>query len=128
MKLIKAATNTSYTLALDTGKKKTARYSAGNREFTGYVIDPKGVIKSIFKGDVRNRATSEQLLNALAEVSKMSEGSGSKGSATKGSDTKGSATKGSATKGSSTSGSATKGSTVQGSAAKGSSAKGSSKK
>ena len=37
-------TKTTFTLALDYGKKQTARYSAGQREFTGYVINPKGVI------------------------------------------------------------------------------------
>ena len=115
LKTIVKNTSTPFTLALDYGKKKTSRYSAGNREFTGYVINPKGVITKIFKGDLRNRANSTELLEAIAAAAPKAAG---KGSATKGSDTKGSGTKEAKTSGSDTKASATKGSDSKGSAKK----------
>lgn len=100
-------TKTTFTLALDNGKKQTPRYSAGRREFTGYVINPKGVITKVFEGDLRNRAKSAELIDAVKATMMKKEGSDSKGSdskkeasATKGSESKASSTKGSATKGS----------------------------
>ena len=67
-------------------KKKTSRYSAGRGEFTGYVINPEGTITSVFEGNLRNRAKSKELLEAVA---KASGGSGSKESGEKaGSDSK----------------------------------------
>ena len=39
LKKIKEKTKTTFTLGLDNGKEKTAMYSGGRREFTGYVID-----------------------------------------------------------------------------------------
>ena len=105
-------TKTTFTLALDNGKKQTPRYSAGRREFTGYVINPKGVITKVFEGDLRNRAKSAELIDAVKATMMKKEGSNSKGSdskkeasATKGSESKASSTKGSATKGSATKGS-----------------------
>ena len=85
LEAIKTKTKTKYTLALDNGKKQTARYSTGRGEFTGYVIDKTGEIKSIFKGNLRTRATSDQLLKALDSLSGES---GTKGSAAKGSNSK----------------------------------------
>ena len=114
---IKEKTKTTFTLALDTGKEQTPRYSVGRREFTGYVINPKGVITKVFQGDLRNRAKSAELIEAVKATSSTAEGSGSKESA-QGSATKGSATKGSATKGAPTKGSATKGSATKGSSSK----------
>lgn len=77
---IKERTKTPFTLALDLGKKKTGRYSSGNGEFTGYVINPEGTITSIFKGNLRKRAKSKELLEAVA---KAAGGSGSEGSGEK---------------------------------------------
>ena len=95
-------TKTTFTLALDNGKKQTPRYSAGRREFTGYVINPKGVITKVFEGDLRNRAKSAELIDAVKATMMKKEGSDSKGSdskkeasATKGSESKASSTKGS---------------------------------
>ncbi len=102
LKAIVEKTSTPFTLALDNGKKKTSRYSAGNREFTGYVINSKGVITKIFQGDLRNRAKSAELLEALGakkEMTDATEGSATK-EAAKGSETK-ATTQGSSTKGSS---------------------------
>jgi len=94
---IKKKTQTTFTLALDTGKEQTARYSAGEREFTGYVINSQGVIADVFKGDLKNRAKCSDSKGS------ESEGSGDKGSSSKASepaesDSKGSADKGPATK------------------------------
>ncbi len=103
LKAIVEKTSTPFTLALDNGKKKTSRYSAGNREFTGYVINSKGVITKIFQGDLRNRAKSAELLEALGAKKEMTDGD-AEGSSTKeaakGSETK-ATTQGSSTKGSS---------------------------
>ena len=109
-------TKTTFTLALDNGKKQTPRYSAGRREFTGYVINPKGVITKVFEGDLRRRAKSAELIEAVKATMKK-EGSGKKGSDSK---KEGSATKGSDSKGS---GAKAKGSESKASATKGSGAK-----
>ena len=100
-------TKTTFTLALNNGKKQPPRYSAGRREFTGYVNNPKGVITKVFEGDLRNRAKSAELIDAVKATMMKKEGSNSKGSdskkeasATKGSESKAASTKGSATKGS----------------------------
>ena len=93
-------TKTTFTLALDNGNEQTARYSTGRREFTGYVINPKGVITKVIEGDLRNRAKSAELIEAVKATMPKKEGSDAKGSDSKGSATKGSESKGSATKGS----------------------------
>lgn len=68
LEAIKKKTKVDFTLCLDTGKKKTARYSDGRREFTNYVIDPNGVVQEIIKGSLKTRANSEQLLSALKKI------------------------------------------------------------
>ena len=78
LEAIKEKTKTPFTLALDNGKKSTARYSGGKREFTGYVISPKGQIVKVIKGDLRNRAKSDELLTAISGGSSSKAGSGSK--------------------------------------------------
>ena len=86
LKKIKDKTETSFSLALDNDKKKTARYSTGRGEFTGYVINSNGIITSIFEGNLRNRAKSAELLDAISKAggsaskadSKNKGGSGSK--------------------------------------------------
>lgn len=100
LKKIKRSTEVPFTLCLDTGAEQTAKYSPGRREFDNYVIDQSGNIAAKIDGDLRNRATSEQLFTVLegltgeAEEAEAEEGSGTKpGSETKGSETKGSETK-----------------------------------
>ena len=56
-----------FTLALDQGAENTSRYSPGRMEFTSYVVDGTGVVRAIITGDLRNRAKSQQLLDAVAE-------------------------------------------------------------
>ena len=97
---IKEQTGTEFTLALDNGNKQTSRYSAGRREFHGYVINPKGVITKVFQGDKKNRAKAAEFLQAIKATSETAEGSASKESDAEGSASKES-TKGAA-KGSST--------------------------
>ena len=70
LKAILKKTSTTYTLALDNGKKKTARYSVGKGEFAGYVINPEGIITKIIQGDLRNRAKSAELLEAVEAATK----------------------------------------------------------
>ena len=81
LKAIKEKTNTSFTLALDNGKEQTSRYSAARGEFTGYVMSPKGEITKIIKGNLRDRAKSNELLEAVkasAGGSASKAGSGAK--------------------------------------------------
>ena len=97
LKMIKEKTETPFSLALDNGNKKTGRYSSGKGEFTGYVIDGEQMITKIIKGNLRTRAKSAELLEAVAAAggeagSETKDGSESKaGSASK---EKGSASKG----------------------------------
>lgn len=72
LKKIKEKTGTTFNLALDNGNKKTGRYSSGNKEFTGYVIDSDRVIRKIIKGSLKSRAKSAELLKAIeAATNKM---------------------------------------------------------
>ena len=107
LKKILAKTKTTFSLALDNGNKQTGRYSTGRREFTGYVIDASGVITSVFEGNLRNRAKSAELIEAVKAAKVSAEGESTQGSDSKGSDSKaksaeetGSATKEAAEKGS----------------------------
>ena len=118
LKKIVAKTETTFNLALDSGKEQTGRYSTGRREFTGYVINSKGIIANVFQGDLRNRAKAAELIDAVKAASAPAEGSGAKGSDAKGSDAKGSDAKGSDSKTTSSAGSATKEAAAEGSAKK----------
>ena len=113
LKKIVAKTETTFNLALDSGKEQTGRYSTGRREFTGYVINSKGIIANVFQGDLRNRAKAAELIDAVKAASAPAEGSGAKGSDAKGSDAKGSDSKTT-----SSAGSATKEAAAEGSAKK----------
>ena len=78
--MIKEKTKTEYRLALDNGNKQTGRFAPGRKDFSSYVVNREGVITKIIEGDLRNRAKSNELLEAVAEFAKA-------GSATKGSTT-----------------------------------------
>ena len=118
LKKIAAKTETTFNLALDNGKKQTGRYSTGRREFTGYVINAKGVIANVFKGDLRNRAKAAELIAAVKATSEPAEGSGSKDSDAKATETKGATSEGSGAKSSEATGSSAKESAAEGSAKK----------
>ena len=77
LKIIKNRQKVEFTLALDTGKAKTPGYSSRRGEFSSYVIDKDGVVQQIIKGDLRQRAKSQQL---LATLKKITAESGQKGS------------------------------------------------
>ena len=62
---IKDKIEADFTLALDTGKENTGKYSPGRREFASYVIDKSGVIQAVISGDLRNRAKSNELLETI---------------------------------------------------------------
>lgn len=109
LKIIETQTKTPYTLAVDLNNEKTGRYSTERGEFNGYVINSEGVITKIFEGDLRNRAKSNELLEAIKAASgSEADETGSETKEPAGSDTKGSGTTGSGTTGSSAKGSATK--------------------
>lgn len=104
LKKIVARTKTTFELALDGGNKQTSRYSTGRREFTGYVINTDGVITNVFEGDLRNRATSAELIKALKALGEPAEDSKAEGSDSKSDES----TTGSKTKASDAAGSAAK--------------------
>ena len=70
LKKIKERTKTTYTLALDLDKKSTAGYSPKRMTFDNFVIDKSGVVKGIVPGNLRTRATAEQLIGLLKEIEK----------------------------------------------------------
>ena len=65
---IKSRTKTTYTLATDLNKASTAAYSRGRRVFDNYVISRTGVVRGIIPGNLRDRATAEQLMKRLREI------------------------------------------------------------
>jgi peroxiredoxin len=78
---IRKKTETKFTLALDNGKKQTPRFAPGKRDFSSYVVNRNGEITKIINGDLRNRAKSAELLQAVAKL-------GDAESSSKGSDKK----------------------------------------
>ena len=67
--IIKEKTETEFKLALDSRKKQTSRFASDKKDFSSYVVNKEGVITKIINGDLRKRATSEQLLAAVDEIS-----------------------------------------------------------
>ncbi len=65
LKIIKKRSKADFTFALDNGKQLTADYSAGEKEFSTYIIDTFGRIQAIIKGDMKNRAKSQRILDAI---------------------------------------------------------------
>ena len=68
LKLVREKTDVEFTLALDNGAEQTAAYSTGQGKFDSYVVDAEGVIAGIVKGDLTNRAKSEQLLEIVGSI------------------------------------------------------------
>ena len=62
---IKNRTETPFTLCVDLGAENTPRYSSGRKEFDNYVIDSTGNIVAMIDGTLRDRATSEELIEVL---------------------------------------------------------------
>lgn len=69
LKKIRDGKKTTYTLALDLDKKSSKAYSPANRTFDNYVIDKSGVVRKSIAGTLTNRATAEELLKTLKEIS-----------------------------------------------------------
>ena len=66
LKLMKKRAKVDFTFALDNGKLQTAAYSPGDKEYSTYVIDKSGRIQGFIKGDIRNRAKSQRILDVIA--------------------------------------------------------------
>ena len=66
LKLMKNRAKVDFTFALDNGKQQTAAYSPGDKEYSTYVIDKSGQIQGIIKGDTRNRAKTQRILDTIA--------------------------------------------------------------
>lgn len=66
LKLMKKRAKVDFTFAIDNGKQQTAAYSPGDKEYSTYVINPSGRIQGYIKGDIRNRAKSQRILDTIA--------------------------------------------------------------
>jgi len=69
LKKMKARSKVDFVFALDNDKAKTPFYSPGKLEFSSYVIDNHGTIQGIVKGDKKNRAKSQMLLDIIGSSS-----------------------------------------------------------
>ena len=65
LKKMKVKHKTTFTLALDNQKKKSASYSPQRMTFDNYVIRSNGVIEKIIPGSLRKRADPDVLIDAL---------------------------------------------------------------
>jgi len=66
LKMMKARAKVDFTFAIDNGKQQTAAYSPGDKEYSTYVIDKSGRVKGIIKGDTKNRAKTQRILDTIA--------------------------------------------------------------
>ncbi len=55
-------------MALDKDKKSSQAYSSERMTFDNYVIDSQGIIRKQIDGTLRERASAEQILEALQEL------------------------------------------------------------
>ena len=63
-----ARAKSTFRLALDLGKKTTAAYSPRKGQFANYVIGRDGIVRGLVDGDLRKRATADQLITLLKEI------------------------------------------------------------
>ena len=68
LKMIKDRSKTSYTLAVDLNRKSSIAYSPKRMTFFNYVIAGDGTVKGIIPGNLKTRATAEQLTKHLKEI------------------------------------------------------------
>jgi len=65
LKIIKARAKVDFTFAIDNDKLQTAAYSPGAKEYSTYIIDKSGLVKGIVKGDTKNRAKTQRILDTI---------------------------------------------------------------
>lgn len=73
LKKIKDKHKATYTLALDYEKKSSKSYSIGKMTFDNYVIDKSGIVRKAIDGTLRERATSDALLEELKSIQENQE-------------------------------------------------------
>jgi peroxiredoxin len=74
LKKIKARHKTNFTLALDFEKKSSKAYSTERMTFDNYIIDKSGIVRKSIEGTLKERATSELLLQELKSLHDAQEG------------------------------------------------------
>ena len=84
LKAIQRRQKTKFTLLSDLGAKATKPYSNKRGEFATYVIDNKGVVRTVFPGTKGRRPDTNKVLAAIQKLPSAKAGSKSKA----GSDTK----------------------------------------
>jgi peroxiredoxin len=68
LKKIKEKHDPPYRLMLDFEKNSSQAYSPGRMAFDDYVIDSSGKVRGIIDGNLRERATAEELLKLLKQI------------------------------------------------------------
>lgn len=68
LKKSQARSKSTFRLGLDPEKKNTAAYSPKRGQFANYVIDSKGIVRGMVDGDLRDRATADELLAFLKTI------------------------------------------------------------
>ncbi len=65
---VKAEDGTTYTLALDHEKTKSASYSPKPMTFDSYVINSDGIVEKVVPGNLRKRADGGVLIDAFKVI------------------------------------------------------------
>jgi peroxiredoxin len=68
LKKIKEKHDPPYRLMLDFEKNSSRAYSPEKMAFDNYVIDSTGKVRAIVDGNLRERATAEELLKLLKQI------------------------------------------------------------
>ena len=68
LKKSQTRSKTTFRLGLDPEKKNTAAYSPKRGQFANYVIDSKGIVRGMVDGDLRDRATADELMAFLKSI------------------------------------------------------------
>lgn len=64
-------TMSTFRLGLDLNKEQTSRWSPKKGQFANYVVDRHGKIRGIVDGDLRDRATADELMAFLKSLNKQ---------------------------------------------------------
>lgn len=68
LKKTREKTKTTFRLGLDLNKDATAVWSSKQGQFANYVVDRHGIVRGMVDGDLRDRATADELLQILKTV------------------------------------------------------------